>query len=420
MTEKLLQYIWQFQYFNRSQLQTVAGEWLEIICPGKLNTQQGPDFSNAQVKIDGTLLAGSVELHLKTSQWHQHGHGSDANYNNVILHVVYEHNEKESGIPVLELQSRISTMMLERYSGLMQSPDFIPCAASISDVSELVWHSWKERLLAERLLRKSTLVFQFLGQNNFHWEETCWWMLARNFGMKTNMEAFEAIARSIPINLLSKHKTQIHQLEAILFGQASLLGGTQQEDYPRMLWREYKFLKKKYALQPVYMPIHFLRMRPGNFPTVRLAQLAALIQNSVHLFSKLLEMEELSSVRALFTITANDYWHYHYRFDETSSFRKKTLGQDMIDNVIINTIVPLVFAYGLYRKEDRYKVKALNWLEGLKGESNTITRGFGRLGLEGRSAFDSQALLELKTKYCDYRRCLECAAGNSLLRSGTL
>ena len=420
MTEKLLQYIWQFQYFNRSQLQTAAGERLEIVYTGKLNTDQGPDFCNAQVKIDDTLLAGSVELHVKTSQWRQHGHGSDANYNNVILHVVYEHNEDKPTIPVLELQHRIPRMLLDRYVALMHSPAFIPCAASLSEVNGLVWHSWKERLLAERLLRRSESVFQFLAQNNFHWEETLWWMLARNFGMKTNTDAFEAIARSIPINLLSKHKTQIHHLEAMLFGQANLLGTSHQEDYPRMLWREYKFLKKKYALQQVFMPIHFLRMRPGNFPTVRLAQLAALIQRSVHLFSQLLEMEELSSVRALFNITANDYWHYHYRFDESSSFRKKTLGQDMIDNLIINTIVPLVFAYGLYRKDDRYRTKAIRWLEGLNGESNTVTRGFDSLGLEGSSAFDSQALLELKTRYCDYRRCLECAAGNSLLRSGVL
>lgn len=414
--EKLLQYIWQFQYFNTSELQTAAGEKLQVVFPGKLNTNQGPDFTGAQVKIDDTTLVGSVELHLKTSQWKDHGHSDDPNYKNVILHVVFENDLQQSSLPVLELQPRISNLLLEKYAVLMNSPGFIPCANSVSEIKEITWLSWKERLLAERLTRKSTLVFQFIEESNAHWEESFWWMLARNFGIKTNSEAFEAVAKSIPVAILAKHKHQIHQLEALLFGQAGLLNGNFKEEYPKLLQREYNFLKKKYDLRPIHIPVHFLRMRPGNFPTIRLAQLAVLIQNSAHLFSKILESDKISEVKKLFDITANDYWHYHYRFDESSAFKKKNIGKDMIDNVIINTIVPVLFAYGLYHKEEKYKNKGILWLEEIEAEENFITKAFVGLKLSNTSAFDSQAFIELKTQYCDQKHCLKCAIGNSLLK----
>jgi hypothetical protein len=415
--EKLLQYIWQFQYFNTSELQTTAGEQLQIIFPGKLNTNQGPDFLNAQIKIDTTILVGSVELHLKSSQWNEHGHSDDANYKNVVLHVVFENDLPQSSIPVLELQPRISNLVLDRYTDLMNSSSFIPCSHSVSEIKELTWLSWKERLLAERLTRKSAMVFKFLEENNAHWEESFWWMLARNFGVKVNSEAFEAIARSISLTILARHKNQIHQLEALLFGQAGLLDQNFREDYPKLLQREYKFLKKKYALKPIQLPVHFLRMRPGNFPTIRLAQLAALVQNSAHLFSKILETDKVTAIEKLFDVTANDYWHYHYRFDEASAFKKKNIGKDMTENVIINTIAPVLFAYGLYGKEEKFKNKAILWLEELSAEVNSITKGFSRLELLVHSAFDSQALIELKTQYCDHKHCLKCAVGNALLRS---
>lgn len=415
--EKLLQYIWQFQYFNKSELETTAGEKLQIIFPGKLNVNQGPDFTNAQIKIDNTTLAGSIELHLKTSEWNEHGHSNDVNYKNVILHVVFENDLPQSGLPVLELQSRISNLLLDRYFGLMNATNFIPCASAISEVKQITWVSWKERLLAERLTRKSSIVFQFLEENNAHWEESFWWMLARNFGMKVNSEALEAMARTISINILAKYKHQIHQLEALLFGQAGLLKGSFSEEYPKLLQREYLFLTRKYNLKPIHNPVHFLRMRPRNFPTIRLSQLAALIQNSAHLFSKVLEIENLSELKKLFDVTANDYWHYHYKLDEASSFKKKTIGKDMIDNVIINTIVPVLFAYGLYHKEEKYKSKAILWLEELPAEINSITKGFAALNHSNQSAFDSQSLIELKTQYCDGRHCLQCAIGNALLKA---
>ena len=418
MTERLLQFIWQFQYFNRSELTNAQNERIEIIDPGKINNNQGPDFTNAKIKIGNTILAGTVELHLKTSQWNHHGHQNDNNYKNVILHVVFEHDlAEENNIPVLELQSRISKLLLEKYSSLLNSPSFIPCSNSISEIKEITWISWKERLLAERLTRKSKVVFEFLEQNNFHWEETFWWALARNFGMKVNTENFEAIAKSIPVNILAKHKNQIHQLEALMLGQAGLLEGNFKEDYPKLLQREYQFLKNKYGLSPVHTPVHFLRMRPGNFPTIRFAQLAMLIYNSTHFFSKILEAEKIYKIKKLFAVTANDYWHYHYLLDEPSTFKMKIIGKNMIDNIIINTVAPMLFAYGIYHKEEKYKTKALSWLEEIPAEINSITKGFVQLKLQNSSAFDSQALIELKTQYCDHKHCLNCAVGNSLLKT---
>lgn len=417
MTERLLQYIWQFGYFNKSVLQTQIGEPLQIVFPGKLNTNQGPDFIDARIKIGDTLFAGSVELHLKTSQWGVHGHQHDANYKNVVLHVVYEDDIKQNELPVLELQPLVSKVLLERYSFLMNAGSPISCASSLAEVKSITWTSWKERLLVERLTRKSQNILKRLEESGGHWEETFWWTLARNFGMKVNGDAFEAIAKSVPVTLLAKHKHQVHQLEALLFGQAGLLQKDFEEDYPKMLKREYLFLQKKHGLKPVALPVHFLRMRPVNFPTVRLAQLAVLIQASAHLFSKILELEKASQIKNLFSLTANDYWHYHYRFDEASGFRKKKLGEDAINNLIINTVVPVVFAYGLYHNHQTYKSKAVQWLEEIGAEQNAITKSFAALNIANKTAYDSQALIELKNEYCSAKRCLHCSVGNAILKN---
>lgn len=416
MTERLFHFIWQFQYFNKSELRTSSGENLEIIKCGLLNNDQGPDFANAQILLGNTTWAGTIELHIKTSDWEKHGHERDKNYNTVILHVVWEDDESVNNIPVLELKDRVSNIMLDRYESLMHSASFIPCEKTITTVNELTWKSWKDRLLAERLLKKAAVVETFLNQNNFHWEETFWWLLARNFGIRVNGDAFEAMARSIPLNVLAKHKNQVQQLEALLFGQAGLLHNKMKDSYAKLLQREYQFLKKKYGLQSIFRAVHFLRMRPSNFPTIRLAQLAVLISQSAHLFSKIKEATGLQQVCDWFNVQANDYWHYHYRFDVESEYKIKTLGKTMIDNIMINTIAPVLFAHGNYQDEKKYMDKALLWLEQTGAEVNRITSGFKEIGLEIRSAFDSQALIELKKEYCDQKRCLNCAVGNFILK----
>lgn len=417
MNERLLQYIWQFQYYNSTNLYTEEKECIQILHPGTLNTNQGPDFINAKIKTGNTIWAGSIELHIHSSDWKNHKHSSDKNYRNVILHVVWINDcNLELPFPTLVLQDRVSKLLLKKYDELMNASSFIPCEKNISMVPAITLASWKERLLAERLEEKSKTVFLFLSENNYHWEESFWWLLAKNFGIKINSDAFEKIARTLPIKLLAKHKNQIHQVEALLFGQAGLLEEQFTEAYPALLAREYHFLQGKYALPEIHAPLYFLRMRPANFPSVRLAQLAMLIHSSLHLFAKIKEMVFLEEVKALLSVTANDYWHYHYVFDETAAFKKKALGTQMVENICINTIIPLLFAFGLYHNESRYKNKALQWLMEIKAEKNAVTKGFSALQIENNNAFDSQALLQLKNEYCNKKRCLDCAIGNSLLK----
>ena len=417
MTERLLQYIWQFQYFNKGELQTTAGEEIQIISQGTYNTNQGPDFTDAKIKIGKTIWAGNIELHLLSSDWQRHNHHFDKNYENVILHVVWEDDFPNYNIPVLNLKNRIAKALLQRYEGLMNAQGFIPCEKMIETVKPIVLESWKERLLAERLTRKSASIEAYLNQNNHHWEETFWWLLAKNFGIKINAETFETMAQTIPVSILAKHKNQIHQLEALLMGQANLLNEKFTEDYPIMLQKEYRFYNGKYKLRQNGFTSFFLRMRPGNFPTVRLAQLAMLVHQSEHLFSKIKDTRSVKDVKQWLDVTANDYWHYHYRFDEPSSFKKKNLGEAMIDNILINTICTMLFAFGHFNKEQKYKDRALRWMEEINAESNSITRGFQQAGIQNKNARDSQALIELKNEYCSKKRCLDCAVGNALLKS---
>ena len=421
MKERLLQYIWQFQYFNRNELTTTSGDALEIIYQGNFNRNQGADFSEGKIKIGNTTWAGNIELHINASDWDLHKHSSDKNYNNIILHVVWQYDRqiKDIGgniLPTLELQNRVSKFLLNKYEELMNTSSFIACEKHAHTINHLVLLSWKQRLLAERLEARSAVIFTLLHQNNFHWEETFWWLIAKNFGIKVNGEAFEKIARSLPVNILAKHKNQVNQLEALLFGQAGLLEKDFTGSYAAMLQKEYRFYKKKYRLQQPAIQLFFLRMRPANFPTLRLAQLAVLISHSTHLFSKVREEESLKKVSALLNVTANDYWHYHYVFDEESNFKQKNLGDQMINNILINTIVPILFAYGVHHNEQQYKEKAIAWLEQISSEKNAVTKGFEALSFSNKNSFDSQSYIQLKNEYCNRKRCLECAIGNAILK----
>ncbi len=419
MTEKLLQFIWRFQYFNKNELFTEDGDTLQIIKPGIYNLNQGPDFLEASLKVSAVKLFGNIELHVKSSDWYKHQHSSDKNYSNIILHVVWEDDVKtqnEIQFPTVSLQNRVPKILLQRYEQLMNEGYVLHCKNFLPILSDVGWLAWKERLMIERLEIKSKKVFNFLEETNCHWEEVFWWMIAANFGIKVNTELFEAVAKSISINILAKHKSQIHQLEALLMGQANLLNEDFEEDYPKLLQREYLFLQKKYKLTKVNAAVYFLRMRPANFPTIRLAQLAMLIKNVSHLFSKIKEMDNVDEVRKLFNITCNDYWHYHFVFDETTNYKPKHLGQQMNDNILINTIIPVLFSYGLHQKEQVYKDKALRWLAVVKPESNSITKTWKDVTVENKNAFDSQALIHLTNNYCQNQLCLECAVGNKILK----
>jgi hypothetical protein len=417
MTEKLLQYIWQFLYFNTTEIESVDAEPLVILHPGNLNTNQGPDFINAKIKVGDTLWAGHVELHILSSDWVQHKHSFDKNYNNVVLHVVWENDASiQLPFPTLELQDKVPKLLLKKYEEMMAVARFIPCEKNIQQAPSIVWDAWKERMLIERLQQKSALVKTYLQNNNNHWEETFWWLLARNFGVKINSDSFEKIARSLPITILAKHKNQVQQIEALLFGQALLLTGDFKDSYMVMLQKEYQFLQKKYQLLPANAPLYFLRMRPSNFPTVRLAQLAMLVHNSVHLFSVIKDTTDIQDIKKMLDVTANDYWHYHYMPDEESAFKEKRLGAQMADNLLINTVIPILFTYGYLHQDTILKDRALQWMEQIAAEKNNITKGFESIGIANKSAFDSQALIQLKNNYCNNKRCLECAIGNKLLR----
>ena len=417
MTERLLQYIWQFQYFNSRNLLTTSGESLQVIHSGLYNTNQGPDFLNSKIKTGETTWAGNIEIHINASDWYSHQHSQDKNYSNIILHVVWKNDSHPAlPFPTLELQPIVSSVLLGKYEELMQSALFIPCQHHIKNVPEITFIAWKERLLIERLQQRALYIHTLLSQTRQHWEESFWWMLAKNFGIKINADAFEKIAQTIPVNILARHKGQVQQLEALLMGQAALLDKIFEDDYPNMLRREYLFLQKKYGLKKAHAPLFFLRMRPANFPTIRLAQLAALIHESHHLFSIIKESDEIEPIKKMLKVTANDYWHYRYLFDEETTYQEKVLGEQMIQNILVNTIIPILYAYGYENNNVDFKARAVSWMEQVTAERNSITKGFGLLGIENKSAFDSQALIQLKNVYCNYKLCLQCAVGNQVIK----
>ena len=420
ISERLLQFLWQMQYYNREALSIDTGESLQIIQPGFINSNQGPDFLNARIKIDGTEWVGHVELHTRSALWKVHGHDEDPNYQNVILHVVWEHDSENSTLPLLVLENRVPKWILHRYEEWMSTRHSIPCHNFLNDVAHLVWTSWKDRLLVERLLRKSSLLCIWLEETRGNWEEAFWWLIARNFGIKVNEEAFEELARSLPLNLLTRHKSQLLQLEAILLGQGGLLEKNFLETYPNHLQREYRFYQTKYSLQPIRQSLHFLRMRPGNFPTIRLAQLAALIHRSTHLFSKIKEAVQLSDVKAMLELEASEYWQRHYVFDDLAEHKTRKLGREMIANLLINSIIPSLFTYGHLHHEEQFMARAIDWLRLLEPEHNATLKNWEALHVPCENAFDSQALLELRVHYCDKKRCLDCAIGNSHFKRSQL
>ena len=424
LTEDFIHYIWKFRLFNRDDLRTTTGETIEIYSVGMHNTDSGPDFSNARIKIGDTMWAGNVELHLSSSDWQKHNHTQDNAYNNVILHVVYSDDEpvilaNGRHVPTLELKDRIPDELYNRYHNLVYgNQTIIPCENSIGKVDDFTLKTWFTRILIERLEKKSAAVIATLEVNRGDWEETFYQFLAANFGFKTNALPFELLARSLPQNILAKHKNDPLQIEALIFGQADFLSDGLVDEYPRNLRSEYEFLRKKFSLTPIDNHLwKFMRMRPLNFPTVRLAQFAALVVNSNHLFSKILDIKDAKSLQKLFTdINVNSYWDDHYQFDKLSKPASKNMGQSSVDLLLLNTLALFLFAYGKYNQQQYYIDRSLKLLESLPGEHNNIIADFDSLGVKANSAFETQALLELKNYYCNYKKCLQCSVGNKVLK----
>jgi hypothetical protein len=423
MKEDFLHYIWKHKLFSKDDLQTTEGETIDILNTGTHNTDAGPDFFNAKIKIGKTLWAGNVEIHLRSSDWEKHSHHNDKAYDNTILHVVYDHDLKLTGknnlqIPTLTLKEKINDKFISRYESLLSSRHRIPCEEEISKVNSFTVVTWLERLMIERLERKSSDILERLKQNKNNWEETFYHLLAKNFGFKLNAQPFEELARSLPLSALAKHKNNLLQTEAMLFGAAGLLGKKYTEAYPATLKKEFDFLKTKFKLtDSIHSPWKFLRLRPANFPTIRIAQFAQLVHRSSHLFSKIIECENIEQVVKLFDVSASGYWDTHYLFGKISGVRKKNLGRNAIENIIINTAAPVIFAYGMYRNEEKYKEIALKFLEDIPSENNSIIKKWESLNIKAGNAFRSQALLELMNEYCVEKKCLFCSIGNKLITS---
>ena len=424
MREDFLHYLWRLKRFDISNLKTTEGTPIELLKVGDHNHHAGPDFTDARIRIGDTTWAGNVEIHLNSSDWHRHGHHLDAAYQNVILHVVLEEDEVirlENGerLPCLELKNRVPSKLAGSYLKLLHAENWIPCERNIPGVPEITQKLWLERLLVERLEKKTSLIQERLAANNNDWETTFYQVLARSFGTKVNTEPFEQLARSFPLKLIRKHQNSLMQIEALLFGQSGLLEGEFQDDYPQRLQKEAIFLRKKYGLQPLQkVQWKFMRMRPANFPTVRIAQFASLLFSATHLFSKVLATENLKEIGQVFDLKLSFYWYTHYRFDKLSSRRPKNLGAATIQSILINTIVPFLFYYGKARNEANFKDRALQFLDSLKPEENHIIQKWTDLGMQPDSAGQTQALLQLKQAYCDKKRCLECAIGHSILNIG--
>ncbi|MBN8695756.1 MAG: DUF2851 family protein [Bacteroidetes bacterium] len=422
MTEEFLHHVWKFRLFDQTDLKTIQGESVSIEKVGTHNFDSGPDFFNAKIKIADTLWAGNVEIHTYASDWLKHDHQSDKAYQNVVLHVVFQ-SDKEikrfSGevIPVLELKNRIPVSLLNKYKYFKTSKSSIPCSAQIKEVPAFVVHSTIDKLLLERLERKSISILNSLALNNNNWEETFYQQIARNFGFKVNAEPFELLAKSLPSLVLAKHKNSLLQIEALLFGQAGMLETHMDDKYALSLQNEYSFLKKKFSLKPIDEHLwKYMRLRPVNFPTVRIAQFAQLVYHSSHLFSKIIEAESVVQLKEYFQISASTYWEEHYQFGTPSVKRKKQLGQDSINTILINTVIPFLFVYGKQKKDDKYIERALYFLEHLDGDKNSIIDSWSELGLPVKNAYATQALLQLKNEYCFFKKCLNCNVGNYLMK----
>jgi len=423
-TEDFLHYIWKFRLFDHKDLKTVDGEPIHVYTAGIHNTHSGPDFSNARIKIGNATWAGNVEVHVPSSDWRKHNHTTDDAYKNVILHVVYRDDEPVIGadgekLPTLELENRISPDLYNRFHSLVYgNQTIIPCEGSIGHVDEMTISTWLTRVLIERLEKRAETVINTLNHNRGDWEETFYQYLAANFGFKTNALPFEMLAKSLPQNILAKHKNNPMQIEALIFGQAGFLAGDVTDEYPKKLKDEYNFLRKKYSLTPIENHLwKFLRMRPQNFPTVRLAQFAALIIRSNHLFSKVLDIRDVKAFRDLFTeIQVNPYWDNHYRFDAPSKPSSKNLGASSIDVLLLNTLAVFLFSYGKHLQLEYYVNRSMKLLESLPKEQNNIITDFDVLGVKVKNAFESQALLELKNNYCNFKKCLQCGIGNKILK----
>jgi hypothetical protein len=419
MKEDFLHYIWKYKLYRKDKLLTQDNELIEIINSGVHNFDSGPDFFNAKVKIGETIWVGNIEIHVKSSDWNLHKHNQDKAYDNVILQVVFNHDKditRTNGQVIPTVEIKFKNDLLNNYQSLLEKNSWIACENDLPFVDPFIVMSWVEKLTIERLEQKSIRISESLKALNNSWETAFYIQLARNFGFKLNSDPFEMLAKSLSLNILAKHKDNLFQIEALLFGQAGFLEEETGDEYYKNLRKEYNYLQKKFQLKPIEKYLwKFLRSRPGNFPTIRIAQFASLIYNSRSLFSKIIEINNFDEFYSLFKVKPSEYWDEHYQFNKDSVIKSKALGKSAIDVVIINSIVPFLFVFGKSKGNYMYQERALSLLENIKPEKNSIINSWNDLNIKSKSAFDTQALIQLKNKYCNQKKCLNCQIGNAII-----
>ncbi|MHA7941647.1 DUF2851 family protein [Formosa sp. 3Alg 14/1] len=421
MQEDFLHYLWKYKKFDDSALQTVKGEAIQLIQVGRHNFNSGPDFFNAQLNIDHQLWAGNVEIHIKASDWYVHHHEIDPAYDNVILHVVWEHDvdifrKDNSEIPTLELKDIVSKSALKGYRQLFSKTQrWINCEDDFSLIDDFILQNWLERLFFERLERKSNDIELLLQASKQDWEAVLFKLLAKNFGLKVNGDAFFSMASSIDFSIIRKIQTKEEYLESVLFGQSGLLEPDEEDEYYIAMQKDYRFLKQKFGLSQHHVaPLQFFRLRPPNFPTIRLSQLAQVYVKNQNLFSKIIEARTAQDYYDLFTVTTSKYWETHYTFKKSTKKLHKTTTRNFIDLLIINTIIPVKFSYSKISGKN-YNEDLMQLINELNPEQNSIVKKFESLRPISKSALQTQGLIQLKNEYCNYKKCLQCAVGNTIL-----
>ena len=423
MKEEFLHYVWKYKLFSLKKLKGTKSEEIIIIKSGIQNSNSGPDFLNAHLLIDGQKWVGNVEIHLKSSDWYCHNHQEDVSYDAVILHVVLEEDvevfmKDNKSIPTLALKNKIDSNLLKNYKGLFaNSEKWIPCEKDIGHIDSFLLNNWLERLYIERLEEKSILIKQLLLKTNNDYEAVLFQLLCKNFGMKVNADAFLLLSQSIDFSIIRKESYNESTFSALLFGQAGFLNKNIEDVYYKALQKEYMYLKHKYKLQEVNNNLfQFFRMRPNNFPTIRIAQLVALYFNIQNLFSKLMDMDRLEEIYLLLSVDVSEYWKNHYTFEKESKKTSKKVTKSFVVLLVINTIIPLRFVYrkGMGTRND---MSFMNLLRQLPPEKNNIICKFNEYGIGAKTAFESQGLLQLKNNYCNKNECLKCSIGNFLLKN---
>jgi hypothetical protein len=421
MKEDFLHYLWKFKKFDTLNLKTSNGEEIVIVNVGHYLALAGPDFFNAQIIIGDQKWAGNLEIHLKSSDWYVHHHERDVNYENVILHVVWEHDteifrKNNSEIPVLELRQYVDTATIANYQSLVSPKSWIFCEKQLNEIDNFTLKNWQERLFFERLERKSKPIFELLEQTNQDWEAVLFCLLAKNFGLNTNGELFLKIAQSIPFSVIRKESFEVENLEALLLGSAGVLDIEKEDTYFKDLKFRYFYLLQKYQLEKNSKePVQFFKHRPDNFPTIRLSQLANLYHSQQNLFSTISTSNSLVTIYKTFEVAVSAYWQNHYQFDKESPKKLKKLSQSFVDLIVINTIIPLQFAFAKSQGKENSE-DLIQLLNEVAPEKNAIMDKFGSFGINPKNAFESQSLLQLKNEYCNKSRCLECAIGMELLK----